>query len=150
MPRPFLLLPILFGLAAPALAADCTTVVNSSDAMKYDTAKIEVPASCKSFTVQLKHTGKLPKAAMGHNWVLAHATDMQAVASAGLAAGAAAGYLKADDARILAHTKLIGGGESDSVSFPVSRLKAGEKYRFFCTFPGHLALMQGELTLAAK
>ncbi|MDR2128854.1 MAG: azurin, partial [Burkholderiaceae bacterium] len=73
--------------------------------------------------------------------------DSQAVANDGIAAGAAKDYLKDNDARIIAHTKMLGGGESDSVTFDVAKLSAGESYTYFCTFPGHVALMKGTLTL---
>jgi len=133
-------------LATPAFAADnCSVQVEANDAMQFNTKSIDVPASCKKFTVQLKHVGKLPKTSMGHNWVLAKTADMDAVAKDALAAGAAAGYLKAGDARVLAATKLLGGGESDSVSVDATKLKAGDAYSFFCTFPGHVGLMKGTL-----
>ena len=41
-------------------------------------------------------------------------------------------YVKKDDARVIAHTKVIGGGESDSVTFDVSKLAAGQDYTYFC------------------
>ena len=106
-----------------------------------------VPASCKKFTVKLKHTGKLPKAAMGHNWVLTKAADMEKVEADGQAAGIDNNYIKSGDTRAIAHTKIIGGGESDSVTFPVSKLKSGESYTFFCSFPGHASVMKGTLAL---
>ena len=107
---------------------------------------IEVSKSCKQFTVKLKHTGKLPKAAMGHNWVLAKTADVQAVANDGIPAGVAAQYVRLADARVIAHTKVLGPGESDSVSFAPSRLKDGESYTFFCSFPGHSSVMKGTLS----
>ncbi len=133
--------------STPLLAAECKITVEGNDMMQYSTKAIEVPASCKDFTVTLNHTGKLPKAAMGHNWVLSTAADEAAINADAIKAGAAADYLKADDARVIAHTRLIGGGESDSVTFPVSKLKAGESYAFFCSFPGHAALMKGTLSV---
>ena len=84
---------------------------------------------------------------MGHNLVVAKTSDVQAISADGIAAGVDKDYLKADDARVIAHTKLIGGGESDSVTFDVSKLDAAEAYQFFCSFPGHAALMKGALTL---
>ena len=58
--------------AAPAAAVDeaCSTVVSSDDAMKFDTADINISKACKTFTITLKHVGKMPKAAMGHNIVI--------------------------------------------------------------------------------
>ena len=100
---------------------------------------------CTEVKLTLNHTGKLAKAAMGHNWVLTKTADYQGVANDGLKAGAAADYLPADDARIIAHTKLIGGGESDSITFATSALEKGGDYTFFCSFPGHWAIMKGVL-----
>ena len=56
-------------------------------------------------------------------------------------------HIKDGDARVIAHSKMIGGGESASVTFDVSKLKAGGPYKFFCSFPGHLALMQGNIAV---
>ena len=59
-----------------------------------------------------------------------------------MSAGAENGYLPKDDPRVLAHTKLIGGGESSSVTFKTDGL-AGKDLTFFCSFPGHFAMMKG-------
>lgn len=131
-----------------AQADECTFELNSNDAMQFDQKAIAVDKTCKEFTLNLKHTGKLPKTVMGHNWVLSKTADFKAVASDGMAAGVANEYVKPEDARVIAYTKIIGGGETTSVTFPVSKLKAGEAYTFFCSFPGHVAIMQGSLSLA--
>ena len=62
--------------------------------------------------------------------------------------GLAGDYSPKGDARVIAATKLVGGGESADVTFKASALKAGEAYKFFCTFPGHSAMMNG--TFAVK
>lgn len=134
---------------APALAADCATTVEANDMMQFNTKSITVPKACKNFTVTLRHTGKLPKTAMGHNFVVTLATDLQAVGADGMKAGAAADFIKKDDARVIAHTKLIGGGESTTVELPVAKLRAGTDYAFFCSFPGHASVMKGTLKLQA-
>lgn len=134
-------------LAAPAFAATCDVEIDSNDAMQFNKTSISVPASCRQFTVKLKHVGKLPKAAMGHNWVLTQAADAQGVASDGIAAGLDKAYVKPGDARVIAHTRIIGGGEADAVSFDTARLKAGENYAWFCSFPGHAGIMKGTLAL---
>jgi azurin len=134
--------------AHAAWAADCATEIDGNDAMQYSKTSISVPASCKQFTVTLKHTGKLPKATMGHNWVLAKTADMQGVVADGVAAGLAKDYVKDGDTRVLAHTKVVGGGESDSVTFATSALKSGGPYSYFCSFPGHSVVMKGSLALA--
>jgi azurin len=130
-----------------AMAADqCSTEITGNDHMQYDKSSITVPAACKNFTVTLKHVGKMPKAAMGHDWVLTTAADEQAVVLESMAL-ASQDYLNASDPKIIAHTKMIGGGESTSVTFPVSKLKAGEQYSYFCTFTGHAGTMKGTLTV---
>lgn len=139
---------LLIAASSSSFAADCKTTVEGNDAMQFNTKAITVDKSCKQFAVTLKHAGKLPKAAMGHNWVLTKAADLQPVATDGIAAGLAANYVKAGDARVIAHTKVVGGGESDSVTFDVSKLAAGQDYAFFCSFPGHSSIMKGTLALS--
>ncbi len=134
-------------LASPAFAATCNVEIAGNDAMKFDKTSIDVPQSCKQFTVKLTHPGKLPKSSMGHNWVLSKASDVQGIAADGIPAGLEKNYLKPGDTRVIAHTKVIGGGETDSVTFDTSKLKAGENYAFFCSFPGHAALMKGTVAV---
>lgn len=136
---------LLGALALPLLArADpCKLEISGNDQMQYDKQQLTAPASCKEITVTLRHSGKLPKEAMGHNWVLVNAADFAAVANAGMGAGLANNYVAPGDKRVLAHTSTIGGGETTSVTFPASTLKAGTQYQYLCTFPGHNALMHG-------
>src|SRR6202171_5446103 len=77
--------------AAPyAHAADpCKLEISGNDLMQYDKSELSAPASCKEITVTLHHAGKLPKEAMGHNWVLVNAADLAAVGHAGMGAGLA-------------------------------------------------------------
>jgi azurin len=131
----------------PAWAATCEAEIESNDAMQFNKSSMNVPQSCKEFTLKLKHVGKLPRAVMGHNWVLTRTADMQGAASDGMAAGADQQFVKPNDARVIAFTKVVGGGESASVTFPASKLKAGENYTYFCSFPGHSAIMKGSLKL---
>ena len=115
--------------------------------MQFNLKSIEVDKSCKDFTVNLKHTGKLAKNVMGHNWVLTTTADMQGAATDAMAAGLDKDYVKPGDTRVIAHTKMIGGGETTSVTFPVSKLSATGAYSFFCSFPGHWGIMKGTLKL---
>lgn len=142
------LAPLALAFAmAPAFGADCSTTIDSNDAMRFDRDLIEISAQCEQFTLTLTHSGSLPVAAMGHNWVLAEESDIPAVAADAVAAGASAGYLAADDERVIAHTRMLGGGETDSVTFDVALLDADGEYGFFCSFPGHSALMRGRVVL---
>jgi azurin len=134
-------------LPLAAHADPCKLDITGNDQMQYDKQALAAPASCKQITVTLHHAGKLPKEAMGHNWVLVNAADLAAVAQAGMGAGLASDYVAPADKRVLAHTKIIGGGDSTSVTFPSATLKRGGSYSFLCTFPGHNALMHGTFAL---
>jgi azurin len=135
-------------LAAPAQAAKlCKLEITGNDMIQYDKKQLKVGSDCTQVELTLTHTGKLPAASMGHDWVLVKADDVQAVASDGLAAGAANNYIKKDDARVIAHTKVVGGGESTGVTFAMSLLKKGQSYKYMCTFPGHNALMNGDFII---
>ncbi len=136
----------LTALALPlaAHADPCKLEISGNDLMQYDKQELAAPATCKEITVTLHHAGKQPREAMGHDWVLVKTADMSAVDQAGLGAGLANNYLAPGDKRVLAHTKVIGGGESTSVTFSTSILTRGGDYSYLCTFPGHSALMHGK------
>ena len=144
---------ILFALALLAFAGaaqaapNCTIKLKGGDNMQFDQKAVTVSAGCKSIALEFEHTGKLPVAAMGHNIVVTATADADAVARDGVKAGAAAGYVPADDARVLGATRMVGGGESASATIPGGKLKAGGDYTFFCSFPGHSALMRGKVTV---
>jgi len=44
---------------------------------------------------------------------------------------------------VLAHTKLLGPGESESISFTAPTIEG--EYEYVCTFPGHFAMMRGSM-----
>jgi azurin len=128
-------------------AAECSTKLDADDAMRFTPTHIDVPKSCANFTVTLTHTGRLPKLAMGHNWVLVKPSDLEGVARTAMAAGAQQNYVDSADTRVIAATPVIGAGESTSTTFAVNTLKAGVSYAFFCSFAGHSPVMQGTLSL---
>lgn len=142
-----LVLGALAGFSSNAAAAECKATIDSTDAMQFTTKALTVPKSCKTFTVTLKHVGKLPATVMGHNLVLGKTADIAGIAADGMKAGAAAQYVKPGDARVIASSKVIGGGQSTTVTIPVGKLKAGESYTYACTFPGHSSIMRGTLTV---
>ena len=140
--RQYIAILALLAAAGNASAA-CEFDIEVGDSLVFSISEMAVESSCETVTVNLTHTGQLPAAAMGHNWVLTTDADFQPVATAGISAGPEANYLPTDDERILASTKLIGGGESTSVSFSIADLDASESYTFFCSFPGHWTAMKG-------
>lgn len=135
--------------SASVFAAECSVTVESTDQMSYTTKEFTVDKSCKTVEIELTHGGSLPKNVMGHNLVISKTADMQAIATEGMSQGLDKDYLKADNAAIIAHTKMIGAPEKETeVKFDTSKLEAGGDYSFFCTFPGHISMMKG--TIAVK
>lgn len=144
-----LILGLALAAAFGSAQADdaCKIKLGSNDMMQFDQKELTVSAGCKTVEIELVHTGQLPVASMGHNIVITKTADYEAVAKDGIKAGVEGNYVPADDARVIAFTKLIGGGESTSVSFEGSKLTAGEDYTFFCSFPGHSSVMKGKLVV---
>ena len=138
---------LLGSLATPVLADECALVIEGNDAMQFNQTAMSVPATCKEVTVTLNHTGKLPVANMGHNWVLANTADYQAIATAGMSAGVDHDYPPKDDPRILAHTKLVGAARAPALPSRPTAWRAGST--FFCSFPGHFALMKGSFKVGS-
>lgn len=131
-------------LSGQAFSQECAFTIEGNDQIQFNKKELRVSKSCKEVTVTLKHVGKLAANVMGHNWVLTSTGDFQAVATAGQAAGPP-NYIPANDARVLATTTVIGGGQETSVKFDLSKLTAGGDYTYFCSFPGHFVLMNGKL-----
>ena len=114
--------------------------LNSFDNMIYDKNKIEV-SSGKKIILTLNHKGKISKEFMGHNFVLLKkGINVDEFAKKAVLAKSN-DYIPNSDETI-AYTKMIGGGESTTVSF--SAPEAGV-YNYICTFPGHYMIMRGEL-----
>jgi azurin len=120
--------------------------ITGNDLMKYDVTAIEAKPGQK-VTVTLKNVGSAPKVSMGHNFVLLVPDQDPAKF-----VEASVPYLGKDAIapellnKVIAHTKLLGPGESDTVSFAAPR-KPGT-YNYICSFPGHFAIgMKGTLTV---
>lgn len=128
--------------AAPAAGPVTLEIGSKGDELAYDKTSLEAPAGSK-ITLKLKNNAS---AASGnrHNWVLAKTADADAVATDGISAGDAAGYLKPDDKRVIAATKMVGPGESSEITFDAP---AAGSYTYICTFPGHNVNMKGTLTI---
>jgi azurin len=78
------------------------------------------------------------------NWVLAQPGKMLRVVTDGQSEGEANGYIKQGDQNVIAFTKLLKPGESDTITFDAPA--AGE-YPYFCTFPGFYTRLNGTLTV---
>jgi len=121
----------------------CQQIIEGNDMLQFNLKEMVVSANCKEVTVTLKHTGTMPANVMGHNWVLTNNVDFMPVAQAGGAAGIENNYVPVGDQRVLATTTIIGGGQETSVTFSIDSLVVGDDYTFFCSFPGHYAIMKG-------
>lgn len=128
--------------AAVAPSSDeATFTINAGDDMKFDLHQIKVKEGQK-VKITLTHTGKQLKTAMGHNFIILASGVKVADFSAKAIQAAATDYIPASEAgNIIAHTKLLGGGESDTIEFTAP---AKGSYNFLCSFPGHSALMNGK------
>ena len=123
------LLGSMLFVANAAQANECELSIDGNDNMRFDTKEMSVPASCDEVTVTLHHSG-----------------DMQSVVQQGMSAGMDNNYVPDSDA-VIAATDVIGGGEETSVTFSTEGMSADTDYKFFCTFPGHSAIMQGSFAI---
>ena len=146
------LLTLSFVLVVPSeiIAAQerpCQAIMRVDDSLRFKPATIVVPATCAQFTVVLRHVGRLPKVASPRNWVLVKASDADAVARAGGAAGPEHDYVKPGDARVLAKSMIIGRDEMTKIEVPVDLLEPGEAYTYLSTIPGFSPALRGSLTV---
>ncbi len=115
--------------------------LNGGDDMKFDLSEIRVKEG-QTVKLTLNHTGKMEKVAMGHNFVLlSQEASLDAFAAEAINAKDNDYIPSALANQVLAHTKTIGGGESDTIEFTAP---AKGEYDFLCSFPGHSALMKGK------
>ena len=121
-----------------------TVRLTGDDMMKYNLNKIEVKEGQK-IKLTLTHIGKMPKEAMGHNFVLLK-PDIAIEAFANEAALAKANdYIpESQKDNIIVHTDMVGGGQSTSIEFDAP---AKGKYKYLCSFPAHYINMQGDFVV---
>ncbi|MBB5034968.1 plastocyanin/azurin family copper-binding protein [Prosthecobacter vanneervenii] len=129
--------------AAPAAAAvlEITIKPDPANPLAYDTKTIAAKAGQK---IKLTFNNTHPTLPQPHNIVIGKAgtkDKMMGIATSAMTL-VDKGYIP-DSPEILAHTSLLQPGKSETIEFTVPA--AGE-YPFFCTFPGHVALMNGVLT----
>jgi azurin len=134
------------GEKAEAKTPDQKIVVEANDLIQFDKKAMEIKAG-ETIQLTLKHIGKQPKEIMGHNLVvLKKGTDLATWATKAMLARAT-DYIPADEdakSKILAHTKLLGGGEEDVITFSI---KEPGVYEYLCSFPGHFGVMRGKITV---
>tara|TARA_B100001971_G_scaffold197042_1_gene205384 strand:+ start:4713 stop:5261 length:549 start_codon:yes stop_codon:yes gene_type:complete len=134
--------------ANPISVVDGVTVVEmtGNDRMKFNLESFSVPAG-SSVRLTFTNVGRMPKAAMGHNVVFLTAEADAAAFATAAAAARDQDYIPADFAeQIVAHTQLLGPGESDTIEFTAPE-ESGD-YEYLCSFPAHMyAGMRGVMTV---
>ncbi len=111
-----------------------------NDQMQYDKKEIRVKAG-QEVTLTLRHVGKMELLVMGHNFVLLkEGVEIPAFAIEAGNVGPPKDWIPNDGKDVIAHTKMIGGGQSTSITFMAP---AAGTYYFICSFPGHWGMMKG-------
>ena len=118
--------------------------IEGDDMMRYNLDKIEVNAG-QTVELTLTHTGQMSALTMGHNWILLSlGTDKTAFGMAAMSAKEQ-GYVPQDmKGNVIAATKVIGGGESTTITFDAP---ASGYYELIRSFPGHYGLMHGSFVV---
>lgn len=132
-----------------ASAQDAKIEITGNDQMQYNIKAFEVTEGQK-VVLSFKHIGQLPVIAMGHNVVILKSGTVVPSFATKCAPAKDTDYVPQDaesKKEIIAHTKMLGGGESSEITFTAP---AAGDYPFICTFPGHFAIMQGVMTVKAK
>jgi azurin len=131
---------LLFSVAGCSRAPEAppkTVEVNADDKMKYDNTAFEASPGQK-ISVIFKNVGTTPKFSMGHNFVVLDRTVNTGNVQTFLdkaSTEAAHDYVPPGAKEVLAHSKLLGPGETDTVTFNAPFV-SGE-YLYLCSFPGH-------------
>ncbi|QED39042.1 azurin [Antarcticibacterium arcticum] len=114
--------------------------LTGDDQMRFNKKEIRVRAG-QTVKLTLEHVGKMEKNVMGHNFVLlSQGTDINQFGQQAVQA-ANNDYIPQGSSNVIAHTKMIGGGESVTIEFEAP---AAGTYDFICSFPGHYAVMRGK------
>ena len=127
-------------------AGEEPVAISANDQMKFDVTNLSGKVGQK-LTITLTNDGSLPKAAMAHNVVILQPSTDVAAFVAAANQRAADGFLPGADqaSHMIVHTKLLGPGEEDTISFTPA---APGVYEYVCTFPGHAAAgMRGKITV---
>ena len=119
-----------------------TIRLKAGENMRFDNELFRVRAG-KKIKLIFKNTGPKLPASMTHNVVvLMKGTDIADFADAVHNAGNEQYVPASVSPLVIAHTRLVSGGDSDEVQFIIPRTGV---YDFICSFPGHWGTMQGKI-----
>lgn len=115
--------------------------LTGNDLMKFDKSELKVKSG-QEVTLTLRHAGKGDIKIMGHNFVLLNqGVGIPVFAAKAASAGQKKDWIPEGGKDVIAHTKMIGGGQTTTVTFTAP---AAGTYDFICSFPGHSGLMKGK------
>jgi len=116
--------------------------LEGNDLMKYNKTLFRVKAG-QAVKLTFKNVGEMPKESMGHNVVILQpGTDLPAFGGEAIKAPDTEYIPVTFASSIIAHTKLLGPGETDAIEFTLDQKGV---YPFVCSFPGHYGVMQGKI-----
>jgi azurin len=132
------LLSLVTGCSHAPEAPPKEVTVQADDKMRYDFTAFDASPGQK-ISVTFKNIGTTPKFSMGHNFVLLDRTitaaNIQAAFLEKASTEAAHDYVPPGDKNVLAHSKLLGPGETEVVTFNAPYIPG--EYLYVCSFPGH-------------
>ena len=112
--------------------------IQADDKMRYDVTAFDASPGQK-ISVTIKNIGTTPKFSMGHNFVLLdriiNTGNIQSVFLDKASTEASHEYVPPGAKEVLAHSKLLGPGETEVVSFNAPYIPG--EYLYVCSFPGH-------------
>jgi azurin len=112
--------------------------IQADDKMRYDVTAFDASPGQK-IAVTITNVGTTPKFSMGHNFVLLdraiNTGNVQASFLDKASMEASHDYVPPGDKNVLAHSKLLGPGESEVVTFNAPYIPGD--YLYLCSFPGH-------------
>lgn len=115
--------------------------VEGNDEMKFNKDLLRVKAG-EEVELTFKNVGDLPKESMGHNFIiLAPGVDVATFGAEAVGAADNDYIPKTSLSSVIAHTKLLGPGEEDKITFTLEK----GVYTYICSFPGHFGVMQGKI-----
>ena len=136
--------------AAPAVTTFGDTLVvtlrpGSLNPISWDTTAITAKAGQK---VKLTFENQHPTAPLQLNFILGKIGSKDRLIAASntmmtdMAKWMAAGFIP-ESPDVIAHTKLLNPGQTETIEFTIPAEKG--EYPYICTFPGHAMIMQGTL-----
>ena len=132
------LLYFVTGCSSAPQAPPKELTIQADDKMRYDVTAFDASPGQK-IAVTIKNIGTTPKFSMGHNFVLLdriiNTGNVQSAFLDKASTEASHDYVPPGAKEVLAHSKLLGPGETEVVTFNAPFIPG--EYLYVCSFPGH-------------